>query len=179
MSGEKSNTVLLSFRGVLDYDTIGIYLKKLNNIMEEADLKNAIKKRLYSMMVECLENISKHNACDQIKNNGTGIDTEKYPCATFTLEQKENAYCIESGNYIFNKDVEKLKSKISLLNKLDRNGLKKLYNFTITRHSFSEKGGAGLGLIDIAKASRNEIEYRIEKINETVSYLHFKTKINY
>jgi len=44
-----------------------------------------------------------------------------------------------------------------------------LYRQTITNGKFTDKGGAGLGLIEMAKITNNPIKYRFESINDQFS----------
>jgi hypothetical protein len=41
----------------------------------------------------------------------------------------------------------------------------------------SEKGGGGLGLIDIAKKSRNKLQYSFREIDEDYSFFTLTVKI--
>jgi hypothetical protein len=44
--------------------------------------------------------------------------------------------------------------------------------------AISEKGGAGLGFIDIARKTGNPLEYHFEPIDEKNSFFLLKTSIN-
>ena len=61
--------------------------------------------------------------------------------------------------------IEKLKSQLEQLNKLTSQELKETYRNTLQNGSFSEKGGAGLGFIDIKKRTGTEYEYYFEPIS--------------
>ena len=61
---------------------------------------------------------------------------------------------IASANIVEKKVVEYLDDRISQLNSLDENELKELRQHILQYSVFSEKGGAGLGLIEIIRRTK-------------------------
>jgi len=159
--------VILSYNDQLNFETIGILLNKLENEMKARGVKIGVYKKMLIIMVESLENIYKY----------TEITFENYH-PKFFVEKFEDHFLLSAGNTVYNKDIDKLKNKIDKINKLDRDGLKKLYKETITDGKFSSKGGAGLGFIEMAKISGNKIDYRFEEINNELSYYFLDLRVN-
>ena len=87
-------------------------------------------------------------------------------------------YFLTSVNVILNKDIPILENKINLVNKLDSEGLKKLYKSTITNGRFTHKGGAGLGFIEMAKISTEKIRYLFKRISDEYSIYELCITIN-
>ena len=56
--------------------------------------------------------------------------------------------------------------------------LKELRKETMIKGTISKEGGAGLGLIDMAKRTGNQLLYNIEKINEEHSFFILTTTIS-
>lgn len=137
--------------------------RNLDYIGEESN----IKKKVFNVMVECLQNICKHS--DNVK--------EKEKSAIFMIGKEDNYYVITSGNYILNEHVNGLKSKLEQINSLDKEGLKVLYKELITTGSISDKGGAGLGFVDIARKSGEKLGFDFHPINEQYSFFSFRTQI--
>ena len=77
-----------------------------------------------------------------------------------------------------NVQVEEIKSRIVQVNNLDRRGLKNLYKDTILTTEISEKGGAGLGIINMAIISENKLEARFQEINNDFSSYALIMKID-
>jgi len=135
--------------------------------MVEKGIKLGIYKRLLGVMIEALENIYKYS--DQYQDIQT-IDKNYLP--TFILERKDQTYIIRTTSAIKNSDILRLKEKIELINTKSPEELKALYRQTITDGHFTAKGGAGLGLIEMAKITNNTLGYRFEPINKDFSLYH-------
>ena len=60
---------------------------------------------------------------------------------------------------------------------MDKESLKNLYKEALNKGSLSEKGGAGLGLIEMARKSGNKLGFEFEEINDEYSYFYFQTKV--
>ena len=71
--------------------------------------------------------------------------------------------------------MEPLEKRLIYLNNLTPQGIKEYYKETITNGQFSQQGGAGLGLIEMAKISGNKIEYMFQRVNE--NYVNFSLRI--
>ena len=79
---------------------------------------------------------------------------------------------------VLKKDIPHLQEKLSVINNLDKNSIRELYKATITDGKFSEKGGAGLGIIEMAKISDEKLLYTFSEIDENFSYFILKLVIN-
>jgi hypothetical protein len=164
MISNNTTELLLSHRGTLKYDTIGELINKLRKTVSRLKIKLGIYKKILLVMIESLENILKYNENFDINSH---IRTQFSP--EFKIEKDEEKYFLTSLNVVFNKDIPMLENKINDVNKLDSEGLKKLYKSTITDGQFTHKGGAGLGFIEMAKISTEKIQYSFNRINDEYS----------
>jgi hypothetical protein len=167
----KSNTIL-SYKGHLSYETIGVLLNAFKKEIEPYGLKISIYKKILSIMIESLENIYRYR--DSYEYNAF-LNRDYLPF--FNIEAEDNIFIVSCGNPVLAIDIEKLRAKIERVNSLDREGLKFLYKSTITNGRFSHKGGAGLGFIEMAKVSGNRIDYKFDKINEEFSFFTIQLKV--
>lgn len=138
--------------------------RNLDSMGEEMNTK----RKVFNVMVECLQNICKHS--DITKHS-----SEKG--AIFMIGKEDESYVITSGNFIQNENINGLQAKLVQINNLDKEGLKNMYKELIKNNEISEKGGAGLGFVDIARKSGQKLEYDFEKVNDEFSFFAFKTKI--
>jgi hypothetical protein len=87
-------------------------------------------------------------------------------------------YVVTTGNVIANEKVPELQRLLSNINTMDKEGLKDLYKTQIREGRISEKGGAGLGFIDIARKTGNPLTFNFLDINENFSFFVLTSKIS-
>ena len=93
------------------------------------------------------------------------------------IGREQQYYSIASGNAILTENVDALKSRIDHINSLDKEGLKDMYKQIMRNDDVSEKGGAGLGLLDMARKSGDQLSYQFDTIDMKLSFFSFKTVI--
>lgn len=157
-------SVKLSFSGDFTSDLITMLL-----LMARSNIgQRAVMKKVYNIMMESLENLTKHAA----KNNDT-----KNP-AIFLLGKDDHFYFLATGNRIPTKEVDGLKKKLDSINNLDKQGLRDLYNKVLTSgEGLTDRGGAGLGIIDMAMKSGFPFVYEFLEIDEEFSFFNLKIKV--
>lgn len=133
------------------------------------NVEDNTRRKIFNIMVEMLQNISK-NKIDR-------MDGVPDISSTFILGANENDYILISSNMIRNEHIPTLRDRIDQVNSLDREGLKQLYKDVRLNASFSDKAGAGIGIIDIARKSENTLGYRFEEINDVYSVFSFLIRV--
>jgi hypothetical protein len=161
---------ILAHYGPLSYEEIGFLLNRMSAFVDKQGFNITIKKKIYSAMVESLENIYKHQ--DIISSN-----SDFQPRFSLFLDEKEIS--LFASNSILNHRINPLKEKLDKVNSLNKEGLKDLYKLTILSGNVSPKGGAGLGIINIAKVSENKIVYKFEDVDTEYSYFTINVSISY
>jgi hypothetical protein len=132
--------------------------------------ESSIKRKVFNVMVECLQNIVKHSEDYE--------EADKRLNAIFMIGKHQDEYIIMSGNPIYSKNVSVLQEKLDKINSLDKEGLKTLYKDIIKGTNISEKGGAGLGFVDMARKSGQKLEYDFTEIDSEVAFFSLKTTIS-
>jgi hypothetical protein len=163
------NSLILVYEGEFTQEITKSVLLMAERNLEYMEEESSTKKKVFNVMVECLQNICKHN--DKV------AEDKLWNSAVFMIAKDEEYYSIVSGNAIENTFIPSLEERLSQINSLDKEGLKNLYKDMLKNSQLSEKGGAGLGFVDIARKSGQKLEYSFEPINENSSFFCFRTKI--
>ena len=87
-------------------------------------------------------------------------------------------YHVTTGNVIENDKIEELTEMLDHINSLDKEGLKQLYKSQMKEGRLSEKGGAGLGFIDIARKTGNKLEFHFLPIDEGRSFFLLTSSVS-
>ncbi|MBO7142495.1 MAG: SiaB family protein kinase [Bacteroidales bacterium] len=136
--------------------------------IDKDHISSKIKKRVFHIMVESIQNISRHQD-EPYKPEETAI---------FGIQKKSEHYYITTGNVIENAKTESLCGKLDKINNLDQEELDAFYREVLSNGQLSSKGGAGLGLIEMARKSGNKLKYALETISDVMSYFYLHSSIN-
>lgn len=155
----RAHEVTLVYEGEITHQLTKAFTSLAELDMAKSDEDGAVQKKVFHVMVECLQNISRYAEAAQTEDHhysGRGL---------FMVCRGEDSYHVISGNLIENERVEALRETLELINSLDKEGLKELYKRQITGGSISQKGGAGLGFIDIARKTGRKLEYKFRQVD--------------
>ena len=160
------NQVILAFRDTINQDTIDGLYSITEWIMETIESERLVQKRIFNILIECLQNIANHS----VEDNG------KYG-QLVALTKEKGAFVIMASNPISKPNIEKIREKIDKINSIDPADLRQFYTESLRKSKFSTKGGAGLGLIDIYKRSGSKLEYDIQTMDEGNAMLTLKVRV--
>lgn len=126
-----------------------------------------MNRKVSFLLVECFQNIIKHG--EQIKRdpNETILDD-----GMFTFRSEGDSYFINSINVVRKDQIEGLSQTVALINSKTREELKEMYRAQLVNNELSDKGGAGLGLIEIARKSGNRLEVEFEPLDGDYALFH-------
>ena len=164
------SNIILVYEGKFDQQVTKSVLLLAERNIDSLQEDPTVKRKVFNVIVECLQNIVKHgeNLSNFKLQNGLPI---------FMIGRENEKYIIASGNALNNDQIKELKSKIEKINTLDRDGLKQLYKEIMRNNDISEKGGAGLGLVDMARKSGEKLNYDFRKINKDLGYFSLQITI--
>jgi hypothetical protein len=167
------NNIMLSFKGDVTSELLTSILQimesKLDNMQEEPK----VKRKVYNVLVECLQNLYHH--MDEIDQNDKVA--EKGRAAIFMIGRVDNQYNIITGNYVKSDNVNPLKGRIDTINSLSKEELKEYYKTVLNNGEMSQKGGGGLGFIDIARKSGEKLAYNFLPVDDRYSFFSLNIKI--
>lgn len=167
-----TRNLILVYEGEFTQEITKSVLAMAERNMDAIGEDSAIKRKVFNVMVECLQNIVKHS--DEINDNSYADRNN----AIFMIGKQEDKYIITSGNPVSLDKIVILQNKLEYINSLDKEGLKEHYKEVIkTNKGLSAKGGAGLGFIDMARKSGQKLQFDFEPINENISFFSLKTVI--
>lgn len=143
--------ICMFYRGNFD-DT---FTDKLISLAEYEVEKKA-KKRIAFLMSESFQNIIRHGN-DEVSNQTASL---------FGIRAVEPFLHIFSCNLVNIQDRLFLEEKLNVINNLDKDQLKAYYTQVLEEGTLSKKGGAGLGLIEMAKKSQKAIQKTFSKCDD-------------
>ncbi len=128
--------------------------------MESAGAARSARQRLSYVMVEAYQNIIRHRApLPEALARGYGR-------SIFQLRCHEGAQQVIAVNPVRIADRQELESALDAIAGLDAGALKERFLRTLSREGHRERGGAGLGLIEMARRSGRDLHHEIRGLGE-------------
>ena len=149
--------IMLSFKGDLSPDLVTALLGLVERKMELIETDQRIRKRVFNVVMECLQNLFHHNARLTVKD-GEVVRTDE-PQGVVMIAQNDKGYSVLTGNFMAAEEVTGLKEHLDRINGCEPEQLRDLYKETLSDGRFTRAGGGGLGIIDIARKSGRKLEY--------------------
>jgi hypothetical protein len=159
--------LMFAYRGVVTNENSLPLLMLLEKEMENAEFGFVGRKRLFMFVLESLQNVSRHS--DQ--NHHADMSLVVY-------SKTSNGYTVTTGNVLPTSGINDLKSKLDEINNLKSDEIRNLYRQMLGTAEFSNKGGAGLGLIEMAKKTGNKLDYDFVPFDEEFSYFVLSKTVN-
>lgn len=126
--------------------------------MERNDPK-AVRKRLVNVLVEALENLSRH------------VEDKDRETTFARLGRLSGSYVLVVGNALPAAVAAVLLSRVEILNDMDEDHLKQHYMGLLKNEGRTANGGAGLGLVTMVRRSRRPVVARSYAISEQQALL--------
>lgn len=164
-----SQKLILVYQGEFTQETTKSILAMAERNLDSSGEDSSIKRKVFNVMVEALQNIVKHS--DELIEGEIHSHT-----AIFLIGKEKNRYSIMAGNPVRKANMPALKEKLEHINSLDKDGLKDLYKEIIKNTTISDKGGAGLGFVDMARKSGEKLGFDFPEMNP--DYYFFCLMVN-
>jgi hypothetical protein len=171
---ERSN-IMLSFKGDITSQLLTSVLQIMESKLDDMQEEPRIKKKVYNVLVECLQNLYHH--MDEDKQLSVN-NAETYRSAIFMIGKIDNHYSVITGNYIRVDNINALKTKLDGINALSKEELKEYYKAVLNNGEMSVKGGGGLGMIDIARKTGQKLDYHFMPVDDKYSFFSLNIKIS-
>lgn len=166
-NSKSEKKIVVSHFGEFSQDLVNSLSNGVEETMFEAGDKKGTIKRMFSILVEGLQNVRIHGEKD---GDGNQI-------SFLIIAQDENEYLVTIANLVKNQVVENLIHRIDELNAKDESEVKAYYMDTLTNGIMSQKGGAGLGFITMAMKSKNKLNYIPEQVSDELTCFSLEIKI--
>lgn len=164
-----NNGFSLVYFGEFSHDITMMFTSMAENDMDKRSEGKVIKKKVFHVLVEILQNLNRHSDEMHDSKIGNGL---------FIIGMKDDVYYIISSNKVSAKHKASLEAALIQVNAASKPELKEMYKKQIKEGKLSAKGGAGLGLIDISRKSGEKLNYQFLQIDEEYYFFILEVEIN-
>jgi hypothetical protein len=174
LNDQAKGDIILFYKGNIDSDVINQVLDTVEDKMVEVNEQSKLRKKVYNVLVESLQNLYHH--VDKVPDDYEDQESERF--GILQVKKIEKGYKIVTGNFVRNENIEKLEERIKRINRSSHEEIKELYKFILNHQKISQKGGGGLGLVDIARKTGNKLDYAFKEYNDHHSFFYLNILVN-
>lgn len=165
---KRSDKVVFSYMGKPTHEMIDLILEMSESKLRIIESRSTIVKRIVNVLIEILQNIFNH---------GEDFSMVDHQSFKYFLFNREDDYFIVTENFIKTQDVKNLVSKLDAYLSMSDEDITRTYRKTLDNGGFTNKGGAGLGLINIIRRSNGNLEYNFSKADNENSLFRMSVQI--
>lgn len=169
--GIQTHDIILAYEGEITHALMKVFTGIAVGRMPGEQESKQVQKKVYHVLVECLQNTSKHAYRGEAQYQ-TGFNH-----GILIISRNPEDYLITTGNLVEIGRIADLATMLEKINLLNKKELDKLYKQQIMEGSLSEKGGAGLGFIDIRRKTGQKLEFHFLPVNQDHSFFLFTSRI--
>lgn len=174
LADQTNGDTILYYKGNIDSDVINHVLDTVEDKMVQVNEQSKLRKKVYNVLVESLQNLYHH--VDRVPDDYEDQTSDRY--GLLVVKKVDNGYKIITGNFVRAENIEKLEERIKRINRSSHEEIKELYKFILNHQKISQKGGGGLGLVDIARKTGNPLEYAFREYNNKHSFFYLNILVN-
>ncbi len=156
---EKGVAVIMRHCGIFSEDLIISLAESSEELLVSFNEKKELIRRMFSILIEGLGNIRKHGEA-----NSDGIQN-----GILIFAKTPIGYKILLGNLIQNSLINQMVHRLDDLNSLPEIEIKNRFTDVLSKSILANKGGSGLGFINIKMKSKSKLNYEFYPINKDFS----------
>jgi hypothetical protein len=166
MENSEAEDPFFCYRGSLIEEFTGIILEISEGSKISHQVLPGTTRKMSFMLVECFQNVLKHG--ESVDKSGFNWNDD----GLFSFKNTPEAFFINSINVIRTEDIQKLRDLMEQVNSFNEKDLKEFYLRHLRNNEINSKGGAGLGLIELARKSKEKIAFRFDQLNDRFALFH-------
>ncbi len=167
------NNHFINYSGIVTDDVINDLLDKIEIKLEDTGEKLRVIRRVYNISVEVLQNLFHHS---DVPPNFKEADKR---FAIFSLSKLSSGnYNVISGNFVRAERVRIIRDRIEQINYLTKQELRVIYKLVLSNDEFSLKGGGGLGMVDIARKTKNKLTFEFVEHSHDYKFFIFDITVS-
>ncbi len=167
------NNVIFCFKGQINADIITYILDLVEDALEEDIQNRKLAKKLSNVMIECLTDIYDEGEDEVRKRYDFDPDTILVVRKLYT-----DTFIISTGQFIPHSKVKSLKEVLTRVNAMSFEEVKEAYKRLLLAEDMSEDTLNTLRILDLAKKSREDLNYSFKYLNPAYAFFVLEAKIS-
>ena len=169
------SSALLAFSGYMTEPVRLAVGETLKQKLAMDDVSTKTMRSVFAVFVEQMQNIIRYSAESAPENSDNEEHALRY--GILTIGRDGDNYVLMSGNLVLHEDTERVMQKLTEIQSMDHDQLKRHYKNKLKEGPDKHSKGAGIGFIEIARRASRPIEFDFKKIDDKYSFFALKAII--
>lgn len=161
--------ILVSHFGTFSQELVMGLSQGVEDLLVSIGDKKLIIKRMFSILIEGLQNIRIHGEREKITDRQLSY---------LVLAGDQRSYKLIMANIIKSEEVSRVTGFIDKINGYSEDELKDIYTSVLSNEFLSQKGGAGLGFITTRMKSGKSLGYDFFQLNDEQSLFSLEVELD-
>lgn len=168
----KQTDTIMTYQGALTQDKISDMLEVIEDKLQNDAISRGVLAHISIIFIELCQNMINYSKNDKEE------DREIVPNGFIRMYKiLDSTYILESKNIVSQDDKRRILTRLTDIETLERDAIKKRYKELRRSAKNAHDKGAGIGLYDIAKRC-DTLQYYFEPINKDKLYFSLKVEIH-
>lgn len=166
--------VVFAYSGYVSDDILGGVGEALRRKMASEEAARGTIRSVFAVFVEQMQNVIRYSA---ERLEGGGAAAERLSYGILVIGRDEASYVVHSGNVIDPSEVAPLRARLAGLAAMDEAELRAAYKARLHDAAPTVGGGAGVGLIDIARRASRPIGFDFLDMEDGRTFFAIEARI--
>jgi hypothetical protein len=155
--------VMICFNGAFAHSIIEEIGNALRRYLQEQEEKKSSALDVFSVYIEQAQNIRNYLARKQFTDASSAS-------AIIVIARRAERYVISSGNVVEGEDRPALTERLEQIRSADAAELRKLFKEKLRSGTRDPHGGAGMGLIEVARRCAEPLQFAFHPVDDRRSF---------
>lgn len=169
----RESGILICFSGHFSQGIIEEMSEAIRSHLENFDASKSEAYCVIAVFVEQTQNIKNYSSRQGNPASKEFIDAS----GIVIIGKNSDGFYINAGNPICNRDIAALQARLERIASMDKAALKQFYKEQMNAPFDPATGGAGLGLIDIARKASRPIEYSFKPYGDNYHFFSINVTV--
>ena len=143
--------------------------------IDDADTKTL--RSVFAVFVEQMQNIIRYSAELAAQSPAGDRPSLEIRYGIVTIGQEGGEYIVQAGNLVAQKDVERLRARLSRIRDMNKEELRALHKEQLRAAPEEGSKGAGLGIMEIARRASKPIEFDFTDVDDYYAFFTLKASV--
>lgn len=162
------NQISIVYEGAISQSLVRSFLSIAEDKMEKSAVGKNVKKRVFRVLLECLQNVTLMSEHDESQERN----------AIFIVGNQDQNYIISTGVEVTEPERQDLQALVEDINAQDKAGLKNMYLENVKQKKLDFQNSMALSLIDISKKTDDKLNYDFKELKNGGIFFTLQARVN-